>query len=170
MAVSGVAAGQTGRATANLMTGQSVSQGLFQPGDMALDAATSAVGFRLSGGGFNRIAPSHVAHPGSFARGSIQATGPKATPGQRQAIQELGPCHHCGTSNPGGNGRMIADHIPPNSLANEAQQQLYPQCRSCMGHQADYLRHYSRSPLVRPQRLPFGTLGATLFSPPIDLE
>ncbi|MBE7529143.1 MAG: hypothetical protein HS099_05360 [Ardenticatenaceae bacterium] len=164
VAVSGAAAGQTGRATANLLTGQPVSEGLFQPQDMAIDAATSMVGFKAFGGNFNEVAWSNVTQPGSFARGSIAATGPNATANQRATVQGLGPCHHCGTSNPGGNGNSISDHIPPNALANGASQRLFPQCWPCMQQQSQYLRWGNISPLVKPSRLPYGTYHATVPS------
>ncbi|MCI0460725.1 MAG: RHS repeat-associated core domain-containing protein [Gemmataceae bacterium] len=55
---SGVLAGQAGRATANVLTGNPIGQGLGQPGDMALDAALSLGLFGLFRlGRFNTVAP-----------------------------------------------------------------------------------------------------------------
>ena len=74
--------------------------------------------------------------PGPNAKGSVPATGPKATPDQRKAVNEIGDqsgCHTCGATTPGTkSGSWVPDHQPPTNLpGRDGEQQLYPQCLSC---------------------------------------
>ncbi|MDY7078092.1 MAG: RHS repeat-associated core domain-containing protein [Chloroflexota bacterium] len=145
VAASGAAAGQTSRATSNVLYGRGVTEGLFQPKDMLLDAAFSATIFKIGGGNFNQIAPSDITRPGAYARESIASSGSDVTRAESAQIQTLGNrwgCHTCGTRQPSGQyGTWVGDHMPPTSQAGGMPQQLYPQCASCSARQGGYLSH-----------------------------
>ncbi|MCO5605436.1 hypothetical protein L7F22_059620 [Adiantum nelumboides] len=137
--------------------------------DAAFAVIVGVVAFKIFGGRFCNLMPSHVCHPGALANFSIQASGPNfATQIQSQKIRRAflkDGCHHCGSRS----GQSIADHIPPNKIVKILQQQkkqgfwiklfnlkvgdwakkfrpkratsqrFYPQCVSCMKRQSAFL-------------------------------
>lgn len=90
VAVSGAAAGQASRATENVLRGREISEGLFQPEDMLLDAATSVVLFKAFGGSFNEIAPG-TGGSGSASRVTRDSAGRWRTPDGRFARNPNAP-------------------------------------------------------------------------------
>jgi hypothetical protein len=149
VASSGVLAGQASRATANVLQGQPLGEGLFEPSDMALDAVASIASFKVFGGNLRTVTYTDLAGRGAYAVEGIPATGPQSTSAQRAAIQKIGNkygCHHCGSRSPQAQ-QWFFDHIPPTKIASGTTQIGYPQCRICLEKQATALRHpqaYSR--------------------------
>ena len=149
VAGSGVLAGQASRATANVLQGQPLAEGLFEPADMAFDAVASVAGFKVTGGNLRTVTYTDLAGRGAYAVEGVPATGPRSTLAQRTAVQEVGGrhgCHHCGSRSPQAQ-QWFFDHIPSTKVAGGKAQTGYPQCRGCLEKQATALRHphaYSR--------------------------
>jgi hypothetical protein len=98
--------------------------------------------------------PTDLTKPGLFAVASWPATQSRATRKKRMKMQKLGSlfgCHHCGIGaryhpfvmRTVEQRKFVADHIPPNSVANEMKrkgvdvvQRIYPQCRDCSQKQS----------------------------------
>lgn len=118
-------------------TSRSAGQPWWQEAFVA--GAFAVVGFKMLGGRLRSVSPSHIWHPGAFARQSVPAAGAAyATPSQKSKVVEIGKrfgCHHCGTRR--GVGSWVADHMPPNArVARWRQSQaFYPQCSSCSSSQ-----------------------------------
>ncbi len=167
IAVSGAAAGQTSRAANNILNHRSVTKGLGNPKDIAIDATLSLVSVRALRGKYRNTLYSDVAKPGSFAQKSLPGKWRYANKDERKLIrrylQEEG-CHHCGTKV---SAKPIADHMPPRSRAtSNTQFQYYPQCKICMILQRKYLRWHRISPYVPQSRhwsawRPYQTWGPT---------
>ncbi len=119
IAISGAVAGQASRATENVLRNNEITDGLFQPEDMALDAGLSLLLFKGLGGNFNQIVPSDITRAGAYARESIPSSGPRVTRAESTQIQVLGDrygCHTCGVKQPGGRwGTWVGDHQLPTS-------------------------------------------------------
>ncbi|KAI5054795.1 hypothetical protein GOP47_0029940 [Adiantum capillus-veneris] len=122
---SSLAAGQVAFAAQKYL-----KQGPGRPKDFMIpkeDAAFAMIvgltAFKIFGGRFCNLMPSHVCHPGALANISIRATGPKlasSVQGQKicKAFLKDG-CHHCGSRS----GQSISDHIPPNMIMKALRQQ-----------------------------------------------
>ena len=72
--------------------------------------------------------------------GSIPASGPRATAGERRAVNDIGGvlgCHECGAAVPGTqSGNWIPDHQPPTALNPPGgDQTLEPHCTVCSAKQ-----------------------------------
>lgn len=87
--------------------------------------------------------------PGPHAGDSIPARGPGRdfTPGEREAVNEIGRetgCHTCGTKDPGTkSGNFVPDHQPPSATSPEGTpQRLYPHCLSCSRTQGGEVRQH----------------------------
>ncbi|GKS85425.1 hypothetical protein AVMA1855_14755 [Acidovorax sp. SUPP1855] len=85
--------------------------------------------------------------PGPNAGDSIPARGPGRdfTPGERDAINDIGDrlgCHTCGGDSPGTRtGNWVPDHQPPNALnPDDGPQRLYPHCLNCSRTQGGQIR------------------------------
>jgi RHS repeat-associated protein len=85
--------------------------------------------------------------PGPNAGESIPARGPGRdfTPGEREAINEIGDrtgCHTCGATDPGTkSGNWVPDHQRPSRLNPDGDpQRLYPQCLNCSRTQGGQVR------------------------------
>ncbi len=138
VAGSGVLAGQVSRATGNLLDGLPLTCGLGNPKDMAIDAATSLLMFRVTAQ-FRQIPPSNMTSLGAFGRSrwTIPARNAlRTTPAERAAIDQIGKvhgCHTCGTRTPqpipGRTTLFNADHVPPRGPI------LAPQCPPCSNTQ-----------------------------------
>ena len=87
---------------------------------------------------------------------SIPASGPKTGKKEREKIQEIGDkygCHTCGTTQPKGEGRWIADHVPPTAICEAAdevgaikpRQRLRPQCPECSLEQSKRVREHKKT-------------------------
>ena len=90
--------------------------------------------YSISRGKPSNLTPSHISHPGAFARQyvTVDNKGVVPSPSMKQRIQELGGeygCHHCGSFEES----YISDHMPPTVLYTDRSvlQRLYPQCRTC---------------------------------------
>lgn len=81
--------------------------------------------------------------PGPFATRSIPARGPERNfrVPERAAINEIGVCHTCGTTDPGTrSGNFIPDHQMPNALNPPGRaQRLFPHCLSCSLRQGGWI-------------------------------
>ena len=80
---------------------------------------------------------------GQYAKGFIDATGPRVSEYESETIQLLGDefgCHSCGTIDPGQYGTWIGDHQPATALVNagirDEPQILVPHCESCSNKQS----------------------------------
>ena len=108
--------------------------------DMYISTAGGVFVFKVFGGRFRSVLPSHLFRPGSFAASSLPARGTcYAQAHEKDAINLLGKqngCHTCGRKS----GDFVADHQPPNSLSIPGQaQRFYPQCRPCSNLQGSLL-------------------------------
>ena len=121
----------------------------FGARELLASTLASAVVFRALGGRFSSVLPSHLLHPGAFAREWIPVRATQATERQRQIIRELGRshgCHSCGTRSV---KQFHADHQPPTKVHNgpgvsdsgTGSQRLYPQCNRCSSLQGSVLAH-----------------------------
>lgn len=117
-----------------------------RPEDVPLCGFGSLVVFKILGGRFRSVLPSSLLHPGAFARKYIPAKGQDyASAAVKKRLRLLGRkhgCHSCGrrwwTS-------YVGDHMPPNKLVREGQQQrFYPQCTHCSNLQGAALSSMSR--------------------------
>ncbi|KAJ7559974.1 hypothetical protein O6H91_04G109000 [Diphasiastrum complanatum] len=83
-----------------------------------LHAVLGVIAFKALGGSCRSVMPSSVIHPGALARRSIPARGSRYANGlEADLVKDLymeHGCHHCGSRR----GKSIADHMPPNLLAN----------------------------------------------------
>ena len=90
----------------------------FSTLELIISTASSVVIFRSLGGRFSSILPSHLFHPGAFARERIPAIrGIKlANTSEKNLIQDIGSrygCHTCGKKQVSG---FVSDHQPPSHL------------------------------------------------------
>ncbi|MFD3446720.1 DNRLRE domain-containing protein [Microbacteriaceae bacterium 4G12] len=88
----------------------------------------------------------YLLRPGKYARVSIPAVKGKShnfSAQTRRAINRLGNkygCHSCGAKRSGTkSGNYIPDHQPPNSIAGNRKQRLYPHCSACSRKQGGRL-------------------------------
>jgi RHS repeat-associated protein len=119
--LAGAAAGQTSRATQNILTGQPIGQGLGNVKDMAIDAAFSMFTFKLSGANFRQIVPADYTSLGPFADKTMPSKYPNKTTVTERSFVQGEQCHTCGEYAP----KMIADHVPPRGPV------IAPQCPAC---------------------------------------
>ncbi|KAH7307539.1 hypothetical protein KP509_22G064300 [Ceratopteris richardii] len=127
--------------------------------DAVFCVITGLAAFKIFGGHFCNLMPSHVCHKGALANFSMPARGPNlASPVQIKNIRTaflVDGCHHCGRRS----GKSIADHIPPNMIVETIKQKrnqgfwakllnvkqtrtpqrFYPQCEKCMKRQSAFL-------------------------------
>ncbi|XP_028405126.1 uncharacterized protein LOC114527625 [Dendronephthya gigantea] len=113
--------------------------------------AGSLVIFNLLGGKLRQVVPSHLFHPGAFARVSVPASGKSyAKSSAKRKIYLLGRrygCHSCGKRS---HKKFIADHIPPNKLVKFYQSQVfYPQCKTCSQKQGGVLSSINGSGAIQ---------------------
>ncbi|GBC94074.1 hypothetical protein HRbin15_02581 [bacterium HR15] len=105
----------------------------------------NGLGYRPKGGWVGKNKPDS----------SIPASGPKTTEKELERIQEIGDkygCHTCGTKQPQGNGRWVADHVPPTAICEAAEevgaihprQQLRPQCPECSAKQSAQVKKHKK--------------------------
>jgi hypothetical protein len=116
--------------------------------DLYVSTAGGVVLFKVFGGRFRSVLPSHLLRPGSFAVSSLPARGKSYVRAQeKDVIGVLGKqngCHTCGKRS----GQFVADHQPPNHLSIPGQlQRFYPQCRSCSNRQGGLLASVKSSSL-----------------------
>uniref|UniRef100_A0A061S4S6 Uncharacterized protein n=1 Tax=Tetraselmis sp. GSL018 TaxID=582737 RepID=A0A061S4S6_9CHLO len=87
--------------------------------NLFVDAALGLTFYKVLGGRFRNVLPSHLARPGAFAFQSILAPGARyCTPAQKNELRRMfhrDGCHTCGTRR----GKVIGDHQPPNKVAAE---------------------------------------------------
>eukprot|EP00250_Pteridium_aquilinum_P018600 c24132_g4_i1 orf=283-1083(-) len=158
--------------------------------DAAFAMVTGLVAFKILGGSFCDLMPSHVCKRGALANFSLRASGPNlASSLQSKEINKAflrDGCHHCGRRS----GKSIADHIPPSMIIKALQQQqrnqgfwaglfkvpkntaqrFYPQCESCMKRQSAFLingkdpfvYHWKRG-IPKPSHLSGFLLGAFTY-------
>lgn len=119
----------------------------FSIKDLFISTATGVVFFRALGGRFRSVLPSHLHHPGAYARQWIPA-GNHANNTQRDVITEIGRkygCHSCGTRRV---DKFFADHQPPTKfekIIGSGRQNFYPHCQRCSSLQGGTLGPSSTS-------------------------
>ena len=126
--------------------------------DLIYSAGLGVVVYRVLGGRFTSVLPSHYWGPGAFAREWLPAQVEYASSIERQLIQEIGSrrgCHSCGNFT----SKYISDHQPPNAILKKqlspgqdlssymSRQRFYPHCESCSKKQGHSLL-YGASPLT----------------------
>lgn len=112
----------------------------FKVRDLIYSAGLGVVVYRVLGGRFTSVLPSHYWTPGAFAHEWLPAQMAYAGATERQLIQEIGSkrgCHSCGRFT----SKYISDHQPPNAIlkkqldqvspSNVPGQRFYPQCEPC---------------------------------------
>lgn len=119
--------------------------------DVPIYGVASLVVFKLLRGRFKSVLPSSLIHPGAFARRSLPAKGKNyASVGVKNKLAVMGRlygCHSCGKR---WRTSFVGDHIPPNMLVKEGQEQrFYPQCRSCSFQQGAALSTSSRRLFIK---------------------
>nr|XP_006818631.1 PREDICTED: uncharacterized protein LOC102800883 [Saccoglossus kowalevskii] len=111
---------------------------------MPIYGMITVVIFKLFGGRFKSVLPSHLLKPGAFARVSSSASLRYADSAKRKVIQGLGNqygCHTCGAWFRV--SKYIADHQPPlaivyNKIKSGGQfqkQKFFPHCSKCAANQ-----------------------------------
>lgn len=113
----------------------------FSTTDIGFYVAAAGVTFKLIGGRFKSVLPSSFYKSGAFAHSFIPAKGQQyATTKEKLILNSIGRKHGCHTC---GNRRSkfyVGDHIPPNSLRKQGEQQVfYPQCNKCSSSQGGLL-------------------------------
>ena len=118
-------------------------------GEVLFSAVTGVAVFKVLGGRFSSVLPSHLLRPGAFAALPVPSKGQQyATAYQKEALNLIGRrygCHSCGRRGQ----TFIADHQPPNKLVVPgARQSFFAHCRSCSVRQGGVLRNVKswRSP------------------------
>ena len=109
--------------------------------NMLIYGAGSLLVFKIFGGKMRQVVPSHLFHPGAFAKISVPAAGKDyAGLSAKRKLNILGRrygCHSCGKRR---QNDFIADHMPPNKLVKFYQPQVfYPQCKPCSQKQGGAL-------------------------------
>ena len=129
------------------------SRGEYQlnRGDVLFSTVTGVAVFKVLGGRFRSVLPSHLLGPGAFAALPIPSKGQRyATAHQREALNLIGRrygCHSCGRRGQS----FIADHQPPNKLALPgARQNFFVHCRSCSVRQGAILSRSSVNSMKDP--------------------
>ena len=90
--------------------------------------------------------PSHLMGAEPHAREGVSLEGPgRATPDERQLVNEAGDangCHSCGSASSGRkSGNWTVDHQPPSGLVRSGTPQTgWPQCASCSNQQGGFVR------------------------------
>ena len=97
----------------------------FSSAELMVSTFSSVVIFRAVGGRFSSVLPSHLFHPGAFARERIPAIrGLKlANSSEKSLIRDYGRrygCHTCGKKQVGGQG-FVSDHQPPSHLLRSSK-------------------------------------------------
>ena len=97
----------------------------FSTAELMVSTFSSVVVFRAVGGRFSSVLPSHLFHPGAFARERIPAIrGLKlANSSEKSLIRDYGRrygCHTCGKKQVGGHG-FVSDHQPPSHLLKNSK-------------------------------------------------
>ena len=118
-------------------------------GEVLFSAVAGVAVFKVLGGRFSSVLPSHLLRPGAFAALPVPSKGQQyATAYQKEALNLIGRrygCHSCGRRGQ----TFIADHQPPNKLTVPgARQSFFAHCRSCSVRQGGVLRNVKswRSP------------------------
>lgn len=109
---------------------------------VAATGLATALLFRITGGRFRRLCPSHLHFEGAFANKSLPAKGSNYLQGTKKrdeliALGRKDGCHTCGVKS---SECWIADHQPPNALVKQGQKQrFFPQCSTCSNMQGGTL-------------------------------
>jgi RHS repeat-associated protein len=115
VAGSSVVGGQAARATANVLTGSDIGEGLGKPEDIALDALLGLVGYKAFGGKFSQLAPPPI-KPGAAGGPTAGKQFPPAIKAQAEAENPLKMCVFC--RRPGTASHV--DHAIPASKGGNA--------------------------------------------------
>ena len=114
----------------------------------SLGALSAVVNFRMLGGRFTAVCPSHLLFTGAHAVESIPARRHiHATPAEKRVVNAFGSrygCHTCGTRSP---TSFIADHQPPSKFAADAPKErvkFLPHCGKCSSKQGGMARSAAR--------------------------
>ena len=112
----------------------------FKRGEILFSTVTGVAVFKVLGGRFASVLPSHLLRPGAFAALPVPSKGQHyATAYQKEALNLIGRrygCHSCGRRGQS----FIADHQPPNKLVVPGvRQSFFAQCRSCSVRQGTVL-------------------------------
>lgn len=135
---------------------------LLSAPELIISTVSSAVIFRALGGRFSSVLPSHLFHPGAFARERIPAFRgfQFATTGEKNIIRDYGRrygCHTCGRKRVSG---FASDHQPPSHLLRQSnssnggnnggliRQFFYPQCFDCSSLQGGILNNGNLSKAI----------------------
>jgi RHS repeat-associated protein len=117
----------------------------------ATDSSDEGTSGQSDKGSSEKEAGGSTLRPGPFAGDSIPARGPDRdfTPGEREAVNEIGKktgCHTCGSKNPGTkSGNFVPDHQPSSGAnTNGESQRLYPHCLRCSQRQGGEVRQLKK--------------------------
>ena len=144
----------------------------FSTPELVVSTISSVVIFRALGGRFSSVLPSHLFHPGAFARERIPAVrGLKlANSSEKSLIRDYGRrygCHMCGKKRVDSRG-FVSDHQPPSHLVRNSnssgasageitdsssdgslvRQFFYPQCYRCSSLQGGFLNNGNKSKAI----------------------
>ena len=113
----------------------------FSSNDLGFYVAAAGITFKLIGGRFKSVLPSSFYRQGAFAHSFIPAKGQQyATTKEKLILNSIGRKHGCHTCGNRRSKYYVGDHIPPNSLQKQGEQQVfYPQCNNCSSSQGGLL-------------------------------
>ena len=118
----------------------------FEERELAVSTVGGILIFKVFGGRFKSVLPSHLLLPGAFATMCIPASLMRAYHPVARKLQELGRrygCHSCGRRL---GTKFVADHQPPSAIVRqsgqEIAQQFFPQCTRCSNLQGPVVAAY----------------------------